>query len=118
MAAAAGSSYGAWQAYEGGKKTPGSQVIAGMVAQGINANWLLTGEGPMTLKELEGQRFDVKTLEQAVNVAETRLKLTSGTLPIEAKAKFVADIYQLLIDEGGSEGSRAELILKLLSRGL
>jgi transcriptional regulator with XRE-family HTH domain len=37
---------------EAGKSMPGSQMIGALVAAGINANWLLTGEGQMRLADL------------------------------------------------------------------
>jgi phage repressor protein C with HTH and peptisase S24 domain len=36
-----------WQNYELGKSVPGGDVFEGLVNHGFNANWLLTGEGPM-----------------------------------------------------------------------
>lgn len=33
--------------YEGGKRMPGGDAVASLVNVGINANWLLTGHGPM-----------------------------------------------------------------------
>ncbi|MDP1991952.1 MAG: helix-turn-helix transcriptional regulator [Syntrophales bacterium] len=41
-------SYPAWQGYELGKNEPGSAVIEELVKLGYNANWILTGKGPMT----------------------------------------------------------------------
>lgn len=40
-----------WQRNESGGHAPGSKVIAALVAQGFNANWLLSGEGPMLREE-------------------------------------------------------------------
>lgn len=31
---------------------PGGEVISGLIRLGINANWLLTGDGPMLLADL------------------------------------------------------------------
>lgn len=42
-----GSKLRSWQEYEKGGRSPGSQVIAGLVSIGVNANWLLSGEGEM-----------------------------------------------------------------------
>lgn len=44
---------GSLRKYEQGSSLPGFEAIAGFVRIGINANWLLTGEGPMLLTELE-----------------------------------------------------------------
>lgn len=38
--------------YETGKKIPGGSAIQGLMRLGINANWLLTGEGPMRLADI------------------------------------------------------------------
>lgn len=38
--------------YEGGSRSPGSEAIAGVARMGVNANWLLTGEGEMLLEPL------------------------------------------------------------------
>lgn len=38
-----------YRKYEGGSSLPGTEAIAGLIRTGINANWLLTGEGPMLL---------------------------------------------------------------------
>lgn len=37
----------AWQNYESGKQFPGGKVFEEFAKLGFNANWLLTGEGPM-----------------------------------------------------------------------
>lgn len=51
-----------YRKYEGGTAEPGAKAMAGLVATGLNANWLLTGEGPMLLAELARQADE---LEQA-----------------------------------------------------
>lgn len=53
IAEAVGSKLRSWQDYEAGKKTPGSQVIVGLVRLRINANWLIDGTGPMFLDETQ-----------------------------------------------------------------
>ncbi|MDD2366295.1 MAG: helix-turn-helix transcriptional regulator [Desulfuromonadaceae bacterium] len=40
-------SFRSWQDYEAGKSVPGGKVFESLVKLGFNANWLLTGEGPM-----------------------------------------------------------------------
>ena len=40
-----------WQRYETGGHTPGSQVVAALVEQGFNANWVLSEDGPMLLAD-------------------------------------------------------------------
>lgn len=52
MAAQSGVSARGYQGYEDGRSVPGGEVITNLVRLGINANWLLTGEGPMLLSDL------------------------------------------------------------------
>jgi len=40
-------SFRSWQDYELGKSVPGGKVFEALARIGFNANWLLTGEGPM-----------------------------------------------------------------------
>ena len=47
MAAALGIGLGSWQHYERGQQVPGGKVFESLCCLGFNANWLLTGEGPM-----------------------------------------------------------------------
>lgn len=49
-----GSKLRSWQEYEKGGRSPGSQVIAGLVNIGVNANWLLNGAGEMLVKPDHG----------------------------------------------------------------
>lgn len=37
---------------EAGKNMPGGQMIGALISAGINANWLLTGEGSMLLRDM------------------------------------------------------------------
>lgn len=46
---------------------PGGKIISGLVRLGINANWLLTGEGVMLLKDLVPQVVE-KPVSQPINV--------------------------------------------------
>lgn len=62
MVARTGIPLDTYRKYEGGTRSPGSDAITGLVRAGINANWLLTGEGPMLLAELARQADE---LEQA-----------------------------------------------------
>lgn len=41
--------------YELCKRIPGGEAVAAFAYVGINANWLLTGEGPMMISELVGE---------------------------------------------------------------
>lgn len=51
--------------YEMGHRAPGGDAIAAWVSIGVNANWLLTGVGPMMLADMQGARPDVALLGPA-----------------------------------------------------
>jgi phage repressor protein C with HTH and peptisase S24 domain len=50
LAAISGIPLDSLRKYEGAKSDPGAKAIEGLTRAGINANWLLTGEGPMLLQ--------------------------------------------------------------------
>lgn len=52
--------------YEGDKRHPGAEALAGAIRAGINANWLLTGEGPMLLKDLVGEKAKPEPIDERV----------------------------------------------------
>ena len=64
-----------YQDNESGKTIPGSNVITGFVGLGINANWLLTGAGEMSIKEelKEGQKDYVRVLLDDDQQAEAHI---------------------------------------------
>lgn len=64
--------YSTYQKYELDKTQPGAEAIKGFIHAGINANWLLTGKGPMLLADIQG--------ENSNNVDERRLLLAIKTV--------------------------------------
>lgn len=56
-----GVSVRSYQGYEDGRSVPGGEALAGLVGTGINANWLLTGQGPMLLSDLPivGEKIEI-----------------------------------------------------------
>lgn len=59
MALRNGISPRAWQDYEMGNTMPRAQVLASLCEEGFDANWLLTGKGPMR-RERAGPAWEVK----------------------------------------------------------
>lgn len=47
-----------YRKYESGPSEPGADAVAGISRAGINANWLLTGEGQMLLNQVSGTRTE------------------------------------------------------------
>lgn len=71
-----------------GRALPNSKALTGLCQLGLNVNWLLTGEGPMLLKEMgaaataEGSAgaVDEETLEYVIGALEERIA-AAGTKP-------------------------------------
>lgn len=90
-----------YQKYEMGLRAPGSDAIAGFVRLGINANWLLTGEGPMLLKDLAPKpapplRINVEALAATLDAMRKTAK--PGETP-EATCHKAARFYAMLVEE-------------------
>lgn len=93
-----------YQKNEGGVSEAGMCLAASFVLAGINANWLLTGEGPMLLAELNTPK--VVEIPAPINKGALAA-LVKGALehygrdaPIEKVASAAADFYDKLISDG------------------
>ncbi len=97
-----------YQDYERDLKSPGAGSITAFVRAGINANWLLTGEGPMLLADLaapapaaapkpEPQRINVDALAHAYAV--TLQTAPKGETLAQTARKAVA-FYLYCFDQG------------------
>lgn len=124
MAEAAGSKFRSWQDYEADRKTPGSQVIAGLVRLGINANWVLIGEGPMMLADLQvavaheahaapHHILDQQLLSNMMTKLDELIEEAGEVWTPREKADVVAQAYKEEIEEGPLEDKRRDII-KLL----
>lgn len=94
--------------YELGKRIPGGDAVALLVRAGINANWLLTGEGPMLLADLvppaaevpppdRSPRINVDALVQAFCVSVQTAK--PGETIAQSAHRAVA-FYKYCWDQG------------------
>lgn len=104
VAAQSGVSARGYQGYEDGRSVPGGEAIAGLVRLGINANWLLTGDGPMLLKDLVAAapkpatvQINVQALAAILHMAQTTAK--PGESP-EALCLQAVKFYQVAIEQG------------------
>jgi len=84
--------------YELGKRTPGGDAIASLLVVGINANWLLAGEGPMLLADLMAKPEPPKLNVPALTAILEGL-LKAGAPPDKAVAAAF-EFYQINIDRG------------------
>lgn len=102
--------------YEGGINIPGGAVLATFSVQGLNINWLLTGEGEM-FSGPEGQPVQVPVQQQnsvvledksrlvaALGAVEEGLKAVHWEMPPDKKAELVLAAYELLEDSTEARG--------------
>ncbi|WP_374342658.1 helix-turn-helix domain-containing protein [Azonexus sp.] len=89
---------GTLRKYEQGPSKPGAEAMSGLVKLGINANWLLTGEGPMLLAELQAPAgaLDQGRLRLSLQAVEEGLSATRRTMEPAKKADLVLAVYDLL----------------------
>ncbi|KAB7624358.1 helix-turn-helix domain-containing protein [Alkalilimnicola sp. S0819] len=122
IAEAAGSKLRSWQDYEAGKKTPGSQVIAGLVSLGINANWILKGTGPMlltgagieTTQNQSGSGFDAEL--DAVEAQLADLDVPIDAAGADSSLRALRDrLHEIATAPSAQDRqkARAELMLKI-----
>ncbi len=100
MAAQIGVSARSYQGYEDGRSLPCAEAIAGIVGTGINANWLLTGEGPMRLSDLVAPVPQAAPSPPPQDLNQTYLSIAiQGVLEARPElapaqqARLAADIY-------------------------
>lgn len=107
-AAHLGLSPSTYQNYERGTRRPDTDGWEKFVRAGINANWLLTGEGPMLLADLLSQQHTSMPLSPAaprINV-DALEAILEGILIADPKATaahiagLAASIYQRVSDQG------------------
>lgn len=111
LAKAVGASKRGIQDNEAQKSVPGGEVVAGLVRLGINANWLLTGEGPMLIADLAlpvaATKINVDALEAII---EGTIKALPRAAP-DAIARQAVGFYvqciekDLITPEGIGDGN-------------
>lgn len=102
-----------YQDYERGLRAPGAESMEAFVRAGINANWLLTGEGPMLLADASPQPaavFDEARLEKSLEAVEAGLAAAGSTMAPAKKAAVVLAVYDLLQEPSVTK----ERVLKLI----
>lgn len=128
-----------YKKYEGDDRSPGADAIAGLIHAGINANWLLTGEGPMLMADLAHQGGDeleaaraevaelharmdklmeeraprVEVMRKIVTMLEEELELADMDLTPEGKAKVIAILYEYAVRAGALDSHMLRSVLSL-----
>lgn len=85
-----------------------------MSRAGINANWLLTGEGPMLLADLQAPSapgaLDSARMRLAIEAVEEGLAAAKRVMAPAKKTDLVLAVYDLLEEPGVNK----ERVLKLV----
>lgn len=119
LAKAVGGSKRGIQDNEARNRVPGGEVICGLIDLGINANWLLTGEGPMLLADLQvpasATAIDQEILATVIESVESALKARKLALAPVKKAALIGLLYDYCIDTGKQEPAVVERFLKLVA---
>lgn len=89
-----------YQKYEMGLSAPGAEAMEKFVRAGINANWLLTGEGPMLLADLKPPPLLNKLNVDALEAIFEGSFIAAPRMPPEQRAGLCANLYKGLIDRG------------------
>jgi len=106
---------GTYQKYEMGIRAPGAAAMEAFVtAGGINANWLLTGEGPMLLGDLQAAGWsgalDRERMRMAIEAIEEALTEKGLVMAPVKKGEVVLAAYDVLETFGVSK----EKVMKLV----
>ena len=107
-ASALGFPVSSYQRYELGTRGPRTDAMEAFVRAGINANWLLTGEGPMRLADLADATRGPDTLDRermslAIQTIEEGLQEARLMVRPEKKGRLLLAIYDYLEEEGVTE---------------
>jgi transcriptional regulator with XRE-family HTH domain len=90
--------------YESSNQIPGGEAILALMHAGINANWLLTGEGPMRIEDLAGAEtpgaLDRERMRLAMEAIEEGLSEVRLTMAPPKKAELLLAAYDLLETDG------------------
>lgn len=96
-----------------GATESGIDLLSSFWRAGINANWLLTGEGPMLLADLQPPApaaLDLARFRLALEAAEEGLAAAGRVMAPDKKAELVLAVYDLLAEPANTK----ERILKLV----
>ncbi|EID4586480.1 helix-turn-helix transcriptional regulator [Salmonella enterica] len=87
--------YPSLREYLSGKKRPGFDALASIVAAtGVSADWLLTGEGSHFRADAPSTEPDDKLLTQIIEGVELLLVKMRKTIPAEKKARIIVMLYR------------------------
>ncbi len=95
--------------YELAQRIPGGEAILALMHAGINANWLLTGEGPMLLADMAGT-LDRKRMQLALEAIEEGIEEANGTMAPAKKAQLLLAVYDLMEEPSVTKAKVLQLV--------
>lgn len=85
---------------EGGLNEAGICLASAFIRAGVNANWLLTGEGPMLLTDLNAPAvpsgLDMPRFLLAIEAVEEGLEASNRTMMPAKKAELFLAAYEMM----------------------
>lgn len=119
IASKSGVGFSTYQKYEMALSKPGTDALFGFMRSGINANWLLSGEGSMLLADVPTSNekpspLDVEVLTYVIEEIEKTLDKSKRVLSAQQKAALIQLIYDYCIETGKNDAGTVERFLKLV----
>ncbi len=96
-----------WQKYEDNLAFPGGNVLLSLCEKGYSADWVLTGNGSMLLKDVKGTfPFDAALLAQIVAEVDDALKSQKPKISDSRRSKLYGLIYEEVMNQRMEDGAR------------
>jgi transcriptional regulator with XRE-family HTH domain len=117
FAAQSGVSPRSYQGYEDGRSVPGGDAIAAFVKMGVNANWLLTGEGEMlrTNARQTEVSMGIPLHAQALEALQTWQIEHDVKIPADKIARAVVLLAELAGEDEAQLKPLADKVLRLVA---
>lgn len=84
---------------ESGRNEPGALLIGVLATNGINANWLLTGDGPMRVADLKPPPMKINRGALAA-VLSGAIAITARGMSADKAAELAAEMYESALESG------------------
>jgi transcriptional regulator with XRE-family HTH domain len=100
-----GVSFSTYQNYEMDISPPGAKSLTGFIKAGINANWLMTGEGPMLLEDAKqlppGLRIEIDKVLAEGGDPEAAIRQDAATHKLCAEYQAAQALLESIVSEVG-----------------
>jgi len=110
-----------WENYEKGNHVPNGIILTRLAELGIDATWLLTGDGSMIRADAPAQAapaapsdIDEPLLKDIVSAVETHLDERRIALSPEKKSLLISELYMLMLEEDMDEHASNDLVSRLV----